>query len=368
MEKIYSIIGWGIVSLLCISLLVLVIAIILSFINNIRKDNPQKSTIYLVVFGGIFVFVLFSLGMLVIAQYRTLGEGHISADAGTFLALISLSLSLAAIVPFFVTKALTEKEVDRKVDVVLKDREKQIMKMVRLAESRLHTSDADISRMIGYLLVNDKHDYFWSLSWLARSIKSRKSADEDSYGEVDRSASSLFIKQELRMIAANIVKIYADAAAKEGFDKLFDYYDKSFEVRYTGESRCPQGTLARVLRDYVYLIDDMQEGGDLFERINDKSECSALVQLLENLCVEILKYLMGDGTQMTLQKLSDKMVCRSFKKDADVSLIDKLASLYEKRNRKFDAQDALAAMKEFQWFAEIKNLSSPEIGLPTVEQ
>ena len=367
MEKIYSIIGWGIVSLLCISLLVLVIAIILSFINNIRKDNPQKSTIYLVVFGGIFVFVLFSLGMLVIAQYRTLGEGHISADAGTFLALISLSLSLAAIVPFFVTKALTEKEVDRKVDVVLKDREKQIMKMVRLAESRLHTSDADISRMIGYLLVNDKPDYFWSLSWLARSIKSRKSADEDSYGEVDRSASSLFIKQELRMIAANIVKIYADVP-KEGFGKLFEDYDSDFEARYTGESRCPQGTLARVLRDYVYLIDDMQGGGDLFKRIDDKSECSALVRLLENLCVEILKYLVGDGKQMTLQKLSDKMVCRSFKKDADVSLTDKLASLYEKRNIKFDAQDALAAMKEFQWFAEIKNLSSPEIGLPIVEQ
>jgi len=367
MEKIYSIIGWGIVSLLCISLLVLVIAIILSFINNIRKDNPQKSTIYLVVFGGIFVFVLFSLGMLVIAQYRTLGEGHISADAGTFLALISLSLSLAAIVPFFVTKALTEKEVDRKVDVVLKDREKQIMKMVRLAESRLHTSDADISRMIGYLLVNDKHDYFWSLSWLARSIKSRKSADEDSYGEVDRSASSLFIKQELRMIAANIVKIYADVP-EEGFGKLFEDYDSSFEVRYTGKVKCPQGTLARVLRDYVYLIDDMQGGGDLFKRIDDKSECSALVQLLENLCVEILKYLVGDGKQMTLQKLSDKMVCRSFKKDADVSLTDKLASLYKKNNSEFDAQEALTAMEKFQWFAEIKNLSSPEIGLPIVEQ
>lgn len=366
MEKIYSIIGWGIVSLLCISLLVLVIAIILSFINNIRKDNPQKSTIYLVVFGGIFVFVLFSLGMLVIAQYRTLGEGHISADAGTFLALISLSLSLAAIVPFFVTKALTEKEVDRKVDVVLKDREKQIMKMVRLAESRLHTSDADISRMIGYLLVNDKHDYFWSLSWLARSIKSRKSADEDSYGEVDRSASSLFIKQELRMIAANIVKIYADVP-KEGFGKLFEYYDSSFEARYTGESRCPQGTLARVLRDYVYLIDDMQEGGDLFERINDKSECSALVSLLENLCVEILKYLVG-GEQKNLQKLSDKMVCRSFKKDADVSLTDKLASLYKKNNSEFDAQGALAAMEKFQWFVKKKSLSSPEISLPIVEQ
>lgn len=106
----------------------------------------------------------------------------------------------------------------------------------------------------------------------------------------------------------------------------------------------------------------------MFERINDKSECSALVQLLENLCVEILKYLMGGGTQMTLQKLSDKMVCRSFKKDADVSLTDKLASLYEKEKSEFDAQYALAAMEKFQWFAEIKNLSSPEIGLPIVEQ
>ena len=92
---------------------------------------------------------------------------------GSFFALISLCLSLSALVPFFVTKALTERDVEKKVDAVLRDREKQIMKLVNSAESRLHTSDADISRMVGYLLVRDVPDYFWSLSWMA-STRMRK--------------------------------------------------------------------------------------------------------------------------------------------------------------------------------------------------
>lgn len=348
MENIQTLIGWGIVGFLAFAIAVLLITIVFTLIRCIFKRESLKPTIYLVLFAGIFVFVLFSLGMLVLAQYRTL-KGEAGTDSmGSFFALISLCLSLSAIVPFFVSKALTERDVEKKVDNVLNDREKQIMKIVSSAESRLHTSDADISRMVGYLLAKDKPDYFWSLSWLARSIKSRMSANEGAYSAVDNKVSKLFVVQEMRMIAANLVKIYESHDESKGFEDAFTEYEGNLESRYTGEIRSAQGTLARVLRDYMYLLEDMTPGDEL-DVVPFTGSVSILV---EDLCAKIRDYLVAvkGGTQ---DKLASEMVCRSFKKDSGVSVeknIDRLKSLNKKETDKVNAALEVLKKGNFKWY------------------
>ena len=353
MESIQTIIGWGVVGFLAVALAILLVAIVCSAIRCFRKGESQKPTIYLTLFAGIFVFVLFSLGMLVLAQFNTLESGGSADDMGSFFALISLCLSLSALVPFFVTKALTERDVEKKVDAVLRDREKQIMKLVNSAESRLHTSDADISRMVGYLLVRDVPDYFWSLSWLARSIKSRQSADEGFYSAVDRAASNLFVKQEMRMIAANLVKIYSEYSGD--WMAGFDSYEKSQESRYTGEAKSAQGTLARVLRDYMYLLDDIMAGGELYMMMGKDGEvCKSMGVLIRELCRKILEYLLNNGNKR-VEVLAEEMLCRSFKKDSEFSSeknLEKLDALQNNCESPGAVESALDKLKKlsFNWF------------------
>lgn len=257
--------------LLTASVLTLIATLLSIAISNIRKkkveSHNQHSLVYLAVFGAIFLFVLISLGLLVLNQLKAV-ETSGSMATESFISLITICISFATLVPFFVTKALTNSEVERKVQDVVDDNVKRIRASIdkesRYAVSRLNTSDADISRMVGYLLMtNARPDYFWSLSWLARAVKARMIASEETYQKTGRhEVSGLFMSHCVRFIVFNLVNIYDLSKQKEGAAKGYlDKYMTDFETSYTG-TECPdltrQCTLARLLRDYVALLEDIR--------------------------------------------------------------------------------------------------------------
>ena len=64
--------------------------------------------------------------------------------------------------------------------------------------------------MIGYLLMtNERPDYFWSMSWIARAVKARMIAAEENYQKTGRhEVSELFMSHCVRFIVYDIVNIY----------------------------------------------------------------------------------------------------------------------------------------------------------------
>ena len=311
MKVLSNAVGWLILTLLAVSVLVFLASMLITAIRCYRnKQDTAKPVMYLVAFGGIFVLVLISLGLLVSAQLNSIEGGNV--DAGTFISLISLSLSLAAIIPFFVTKALTERDIETKVDRALRRKEREIDNRVNdkvtVAESRLHTSDADISRMVAYLLVNETPDYYWSLSWLARAVKARKSTDGDD------SVNRLFRIHTTRLVVRNLCKI------KAWKWRQFSEYEAQFECNYTGAIKSEHGTLARLLVDYMFLVDEMTEGGifcSISEDNNDdRYNPEDLKTVMLCMCSKIIAYLAPEDE--SLDNLASGLVCRKFRYDRDI--------------------------------------------------
>lgn len=255
-----------IVALLSAAVLTLIISLISITITYRRKAGSnyslEHSLIYLAIFGSIFVFVLISLGLLVLNQLKAI-EANNLIQTETFISLITICLSFSALVPFFVTKALTSNEVERKVEEVVqtkaRDIRETIQKESRNAVSRLNSSDADISRMVGYLLMTNRTpDYFWSFSWLGRAIKARIIAAEELFTQTGkREISDLFMSHCIRFIICDLVKIYDQS--KGDIQNYIKNYMETFEKAYTGDDtdftcKC---TIARVLRDYSEIFNEI---------------------------------------------------------------------------------------------------------------
>ena len=295
-----------ILTLLVVSVITLVVTLISIAVSKMKSDSlettHQHSLIYLAVFGAIFIFVLISLGLLVLNQLKAVeSDGAVATES--FISLITICISFATLVPFFVTKALTNSELERKVQSVVDDNVKRVRQAIdkesRYAVSRLNTSDADISRMIGYLLMtNERPDYFWSMSWIARAVKARMIAAEENYQKTGRhEVSELFMSHCVRFIVYDIVNIYRSSCAAGGIGKYIDSYMAETERAYTGSDNpelTRQCTVARLLRDYVALQDDISPRR-IFNidesRLGSPIKVVDIIAAIDWVCVEISNYL-----------------------------------------------------------------------------
>lgn len=305
-----------IIALLSAAVLTLILSLISITITYRKKAGTnyslEHSLIYLAIFGSIFIFVLISLGLLVLNQLKAI-EANNQIQTETFISLITICLSFSALVPFFVTKALTSNEVERKVEEVVqtkaRDIRETIQKESRSAVSRLNSSDADISRMIGYLLMTNRTpDYFWSISWLGRAVKARMIAAEELFQQTGRKEiSNLFMSHCIRFIICDLVKIYDES--KGDIQGYIKNYMLTFERSYTGDDtdfscKC---TIARVLSDYSEIYSEITPNnifGIRQSQLGDSIIIDDVRKALAWLCYNINLYIANNQMDFDMEAFS----------------------------------------------------------------
>jgi hypothetical protein len=302
--------------LLSACVLTLIISLISITITYRKKAGSnyslEHSLIYLAIFGSIFVFVLISLGLLVLNQLKAIEAGN-QIQTETFISLITICLSFSALVPFFVTKALTSNEVERKVEEVVQTKAREIRETIhresRHAVSRLNSSDADLSRMIGYLLMTNRTpDYFWSISWLGRAVKARMIAAEELFNQTGRrEISNLFMSHCIRFIICDLVKIYD--LSKDNIQDYIKTYMETFEHSYTGDDtdftcKC---TIARVLSDYSDIFSEITPNtifGIRQNQLGDSIIIEDIRKAIAWLCYNINLYIASNQIHFNMEAFS----------------------------------------------------------------
>lgn len=305
-----------IMTLLSACVLTLIISLISITITYRKKAGSnyslEHSLIYLAIFGSIFVFVLISLGLLVLNQLKAIEAGN-QIQTETFISLITICLSFSALVPFFVTKALTSNEVERKVEEVVQTKAREIRETIhresRHAVSRLNSSDADLSRMIGYLLMTNRTpDYFWSISWLGRAVKARMIATEELFNQTGRrEISNLFMSHCIRFIICDLVKIYD--LSKDNIQDYIKTYMETFEHSYTGDDtdftcKC---TIARVLSDYSDIFSEITPNtifGIRQNQLGDSIIIEDIRKAIAWLCYNINLYIANNQIDFNMEAFS----------------------------------------------------------------
>ncbi len=249
-------------------LIVAIISLIVRYFGERRIYNRRASEhgiVYLASFGAIFIFLILSMALGLAGAINNINSGSEAGtamngiDAGTFISLITLCLSFATLVPFFVTKALTRSEIDKKVDAALREKldevHGEIDRQVEEAIVKSRTIDSDIARMIGFMLINNPApDNLWSLSWLSRSIKSRMLAQKHNKMGLRR-ISATFLSHCQAFVRYNLLVIHGDVTTrfKGSYADYFDDYVARFETFYHSADK-PDNALmifSRFFRDFV---------------------------------------------------------------------------------------------------------------------
>lgn len=270
-----------ILAIICVSIvLICIISCITKIVFDLfRKNNENYRLVYVAGIGGIFALLIVSLSVLVFNGGNAI-KGN--AEVGTYVSIITLCLSLSAIIPFFVTKALTEMDISKMIDKEIKPKIKetyesldnavvQVDKAVVQAEGKISFYDSDLSRMISFLMIQKTPDPIWSLSWACRALKSMINAKGKNAVLEKRSYNSLYIAQCLSIIAANLETL----KNQKSIQKYFADYDTRFENFYTmglagtddvlttREKIENKKTLVRLLRDMISLYGLLGKGETL---------------------------------------------------------------------------------------------------------
>ena len=109
------------------ALIVFVFGVYIAFsVICLRKErktgNAQELLVCLL--GAMFLLIVLSLIFLLHNQVFLSKVSN--GESSTWITLITLTLSMAAIIPFAVTKALTEKEIDSMVNSAIGQKQKKI--------------------------------------------------------------------------------------------------------------------------------------------------------------------------------------------------------------------------------------------------
>ena len=290
--------GWSTVAVI----FVVIIAIIILITKFVRSRGEETTWLFGSLLSAVFLLLIISLVCIITAVVLPSADARISSDIVN-VSFITLMISLAAIIPYLMANALTDKQIGNLVDKNVLPLKRKVQQTFdeELAHARveLWQSDSDDARMIGLLLLNSKNpDYLWSLSWLYRAIKSRVNHFSKNPNS-QRHLSGLFVKQCMSFIRYDLCKIYQNADdRKKNNGSYFKEYEESFEKSYIGEGFAESElsystTLCRVLRDsvdfYYYLSDKSLGIG------NAISDTEALEHALQWLISEIWNHLTKDS-------------------------------------------------------------------------
>lgn len=284
-------------SIVIVAGVVSLIYVIFSIYGIVCNHKYEKSNNYYLIplLGAMMVLVILSLCVLL---FRGVGNSDTSYQ-GTFLSLITLTLTLASIIPFIVTKALTEREVNSLVSNAVLEKQKtifeQVDRYVDKAMARIHMSDSDDSRLIGYLLMTkSKPDYVWSLSWLMRALIFYKTfrLEQQKLGQ-DRELDYFYITQCFTFIRYDLLKILHFSKEKFDLSSFLKKYDKVNEKTYTANIRSNNytSTICRVQNHILGIHESIQNNEYKFDKMDFRLLCDDLLLLLGWLIVQIDNYL-----------------------------------------------------------------------------
>lgn len=140
-------------------------------VKAIKAGKVETEAVLPLFLGAFFVLLVVSLCILL----KSAGSDSPTANVSVTISLISLTITLAAVVPYLVTRALTEKNVNdmvtRSIETHIKPVRDQFDVEVKRVKKTNVMVDSDLSRMIGYLLCTSENpNYIWSASWTMRSL------------------------------------------------------------------------------------------------------------------------------------------------------------------------------------------------------
>lgn len=245
-------------------LLVALISVVIQFFKKKDKYVHGPRLIYVCGVGGLFALLIAALAILL--------EGSFNDELakGVDVSMITLCISVSAIIPFLVTKALTEMEVTKKVneniDDKLKETRKRLEQAANAAEGKISIYDSDLSRMISFLMIQKTPDRIWSMSWACRSLKSMINAKRVNSETCERAYNDLYVAQCISFISSTLEEL----CCIDDIDAFFTKYDATFESFYTmglktSGTGSVQGkisendTLLRLFRDMLTLYGQLEK-------------------------------------------------------------------------------------------------------------
>ena len=183
-------------------------------------------------------FCFMATGFLVAGESSAQVPGQfVSSQLGAFIALIAITISIALAVPVFITKITVR-------DLVKKELEKEKKNNSRKFDADLFRTDAHLSRMIGFLLM-DKQYYAWAIGWGFRALKRYKGISGD-YQKIYREFHEMTLHNIIRRSIDNLQN------------------DCSSEIAYGADEDVVFRTKIRAIKDFVdfeyeiYILDKEQ--------------------------------------------------------------------------------------------------------------
>lgn len=252
-------------------LLVALISVVIQFFKKKDRYLHGPRLIYVCGVGGLFALLIAALSILL--------EGSFNGELakGVDVSMVTLCISVSAIIPFLVTKALTEMEVTKKVneniDDKIKETRERLEQAASAAEGKISIYDSDLSRMISFLMIQKTPDRIWSMSWACRSLKSMINAKLVNSETCDREYNDLYVAQCISFITSSLEEL----CCIDNIEEFFKKYDDTFESFYTmglktgdttpktGDTTPVKGkisendTLLRLFRDMLTLYGQLEK-------------------------------------------------------------------------------------------------------------
>lgn len=287
----------------------------MSVVKKYRQSTTTPFAITLIV--CLMVLVITSSVIIVLAL---LGRTDIKAQDAISIGVITLNIALAGLIPYLVTKSMSEKDINSRIEdgfITLKkdfnNVEGELSQYINNIKAQNLLSDAHDARMIAYLMLTSKRpDYMWSLSWVMRGLISQ-------YGEDEEAGKHTYSREEIRnphivhclsIMHFDLLCLYR--LMKDDPTAWLKRYDELYEKSYINSmgSLESQTTCCRVLRDLVYfyktLLPNFKENkrgknGVLRDRLEE------ITQLSIWLIRRLINYLILDGSEGKAEVIKNRL-------------------------------------------------------------